>query len=305
MKNLVSVVIRTLNEERHLNELLKMISLQKSNLFDIEIVIVDSGSTDRTLEIAAKYRARITYINKKDFSFGRSLNIGCDFANGDFLVFVSGHCIPTSESWLHELVKPLLDNKCNYSYGRQEARDTTKFSEQQLFKKYFPIESKIPQVGFFCNNANAAIKKSLWLVYKFNENITGCEDMFLSKQLVEDKFLVGYVASASVYHIHDESWDQVRNRYERESIALQDIVPELQLSKKDVLRYFLIGVIKDFRAAINNKSLTKNAKSIILFRWAQYMGAYAGNHHIRKISQELKDKYFYPRNTNMDIKSRK
>ena len=80
MKHLVSVVIRTLNEEKHLDELLRSIRSQKSDLFDIEVVIVDSGSLDRTLEIANNYAARITYIKKREFTFGRSLNIGCNFS---------------------------------------------------------------------------------------------------------------------------------------------------------------------------------------------------------------------------------
>ena len=133
-KELVSVVIRTLNEEKHLPELLESIRKQSSDYFDFEIVIVDSGSTDNTLEIAKSYSARITFIKKENFSFGRSLNIGCEFANGKYLLFVSGHCIPASDRWVHDIVLPLKEGSCLYTYGRQEARDTTKFSEKQLFQ---------------------------------------------------------------------------------------------------------------------------------------------------------------------------
>ena len=76
-------------------------------------------------------------IKKEDFSFGKSLNVGCNFSNGDYLVFVSGHCIPVDNHWLENLVSPLEDN-CGYTYGKQIGRGTTKFSENQLFKKYFP-----------------------------------------------------------------------------------------------------------------------------------------------------------------------
>ena len=68
-KELVSVVIRTLNEEKHLPELLESIRKQSSDYFDFEIVIVDSGSTDNTLEIAKSYSARITFIKKENFFF--------------------------------------------------------------------------------------------------------------------------------------------------------------------------------------------------------------------------------------------
>ncbi|MEL0243843.1 MAG: glycosyltransferase, partial [Gammaproteobacteria bacterium] len=135
---LVSIIIRTLNEDKYLDELLSAIDAQEKNGFLCEVIIVDSGSTDRTLEIAYKHNAKLTYINKKDFSFGRSLNIGCEFADGEHLVFVSGHCIPVNKDWLQNLVNPLIKNQSDYVYGRQIGRDTTKFSETQVFEKYFP-----------------------------------------------------------------------------------------------------------------------------------------------------------------------
>jgi len=105
---LVSIIIRTLNEERYLDELLVAIETQNATDFSYEVVIVDSGSTDNTLTMAKSHNARITYIKKKDFTFGRSLNIGCDFAHGEYLVFISGHCIPANKDWLQSLIAPLI-----------------------------------------------------------------------------------------------------------------------------------------------------------------------------------------------------
>jgi rhamnosyltransferase len=301
MTELVSVVIRTLNEEQHLEELILAIKTQESNRFIIEIVLVDSGSTDGTLEIAEKYGCRITYIKKSDFTFGRSLNVGCEFANGQYLVFVSGHCIPVNNQWIENLISPLSDAGIAYSYGKQIGRDTTKFSEQQLFDKYFPDRTKIPQVGFFCNNANSALRKDIWEKFPFDEKLTGLEDMYLAQQIIAKGEQIGYVASASVYHIHNESWAQVKNRYEREAIALQKIMPELHFGKLDFLKFFTAGVILDLRASYFKKILFKEFSSIFRFRFAQYHGAYVGNHIHRKLSYEMKMKYFYPRITDMDV----
>ena len=208
MKKLVSIVIRTLNEDLYLSELLESIKNQKHDDFEIETVVIDSGSSDRTIEIAQTYDARITYIEKKDFTFGRSLNMGSDFADGDILVYVSGHCVPTDRLWLTSLIKPIIDGEACYTYGRQQGRDTTKFSERKIFEKYFPSSSKIPQEGFFCNNANSAIERKAWLKYKFNEDITGLEDMEIAKRMTEDGYKIGYVSEASVFHIHNETWSQ-------------------------------------------------------------------------------------------------
>ena len=61
---LASVVIRTYNEERYLNELLQAIAKQKNEVVDCEVVLIDSGSTDATLEIAKSHNCRITHIKK-------------------------------------------------------------------------------------------------------------------------------------------------------------------------------------------------------------------------------------------------
>ena len=302
-KELVSVVIRTLNEEKHLEELLKVIDSQISNDFTVETVIVDSGSTDRTLDIVKKFNCRLTYIKKEEFTFGRSLNIGCAFADGEYLIFISGHCIPASKTWLHDLVSPLKQEDIVYTYGKQIGRDETKFSERQLFQKYFPDENSIPQDGFFCNNANSAIRKDVWEKYKFDEQLTGCEDMYLAKKIVNDGLKLGYVGTAPIFHIHDESWTKVGIRYEREAIALQKIMPEVHVTFFDMVKYITIGIIKDTRIAFKKKCLIKEIFSIFSFRYFQYLGAYKGSHNHRKLSKEMKQKYFYPRVSDMKINS--
>ena len=291
---LVSVVIRTFNEERHLDELLSAVSKQISSQFDIETVIIDSGSTDSTLSIAKKYGARITHIKKEEFTFGRSLNMGCDFANGDYLVFISGHCIPIENDWLDQLCQPLIDGISDYSYGRQIGRDTTKYSEEQIFNKYFPEQNKTPQVGFFCNNANSAVTRKSWLKFKFDEKLTGLEDMYLAKQIVESGGTVSYKADAPVYHIHDETWHRIKIRYEREAIALHKIMPEVQFHFYDYVYCVLRSIFSDLKRAFKEQKLKQHFRSIIMFRNMQYWGAYTGHREYRKHTTLIKQKYFYP-----------
>ena len=290
---LVSIIIRTLNEGLYLGELLKVINSQITTGFSFEVVIIDSGSNDSTLEIAREYNARVTFIDKQQFTFGRSLNLGCEFSYGDYLVFIR-HCIPTNEQWLFNLVSPLIQGVCEYTYGKQIGRDSTKFSERQVFNKYFRDESKLPQDGYFCNNANAAVKRDVWLKYKFNEDLTGLEDMFLAKEIYRDGFKIGYVKNSCVYHIHDETWQQIKNRYERESIALQNIMPEVEISFFDMIHFILVGVFQDMRAAMLAKVFVKEFISIICFRSVQFYGSYRGNHAVRKLSRKKKLTYFYP-----------
>jgi len=148
-----SIVIRTLNEARHLDDLLRMIARQKTRGIEVETVLIDSGSTDGTVEIARAHGARVTTITRAEFSFGRSLNRGCAFSTGDILVLISGHCVPVDEHWLQNLCQPLIDGQASYSYGRQIGDDDSNYSERRIFAKYYPPVSQIPQQGFFCEPA--------------------------------------------------------------------------------------------------------------------------------------------------------
>ena len=290
----ISVVIRTLNEGRYLGELLDSIELQDLGAWSCEVVVVDSGSTDDTLAIAQKHSCKIVHIKKEEFSFGRSLNIGCEAATGDALVMVSGHCVPTDSKWLYNLCKPLEDKVAEYSYGCQIGGPESYYSECRIFEKYYPTVSQIPQVGFYCNNANAAILKTAWQKYLFDEELTGLEDMELSQRLVEDGGKVAYVAEACVYHYHDETWAQVKRRFERESIALQKIMPQVHLSPVDVLRYTVSSILMDWGTALTSKQFFKSFIQIVQYRFFQYWGSYVGNHEHRKLSHAQKEAYFYP-----------
>jgi len=290
---LVSIVIRTLNEARHLDDLLVMIGRQKTD-FDVETVLIDSGSTDGTVEIAEKRGARVTTIDKSEFSFGRSLNRGCAFSDGEILVLISGHCVPAGEHWLQNLCQPLIDEQASYSYGRQIGDDSSNYSERRIFAKYYPAESAIPQKEFFCNNANSAILRSVWKDYLFDEDLTGLEDMELSKRIWNRGHKIAYVAEAPVFHHHQESWAQVRRRFEREAMALRAIMPEVHVTPLDVLRWVASSTWKDWRAAARHGIKSTSKWDMLRYRWNQYRGSHKGNHDHRRMSQELKQYYFYP-----------
>ncbi|MBK8010778.1 MAG: glycosyltransferase [Deltaproteobacteria bacterium] len=291
-----SIIIRTLNEARHLPKLLTAIRKQATSGLDVEVIVVDSGSTDRTVSIAKEAGARLVFIDKAEFSFGRSLNRGCEAAQGDYLIFVSGHCIPVDEHWLAKLVQPIRDVVAAYTYGRQIGNETSQFSERQIFKKYYPEESRIPQTdGFFVNNANAALRRDVWKKLRFDEDLLGLEDMDMAKRVVGSGHRLAYVADATVYHLHRERWAQVRRRYEREAIALQGIMPEVHVHFADFVRYYASALLLDAGAAMQERTLARSTKEIVAFRLMQFWGSYRGNHEHRKLSRKTKEKYFYPK----------
>jgi rhamnosyltransferase len=292
---LFSFIIRTLNEQRYLDQLL--LSIKNQNFLKghkFEIILVDSGSSDKTLLIAKTHDCIIANISRENFSFGSSLNLGCSLAKGKFLVFISGHCVPENNEWLENLCTPLMSKKSLYSYGRQIGGMNTKFSESRIFEKYFPAKSKVPQDNFYCNNANAAISKSTWKKYRFNEKLTGLEDIELAKRIWSNHGKISYVANAAVYHYHNESWRQIRWRFEREALALQKIMPQIQVGILDLVRYIIIAIMTDFLAAIKKGKFKKYFFEILFYRIFQYIGVYRGNMEHKKLSIRDKENYFYP-----------
>jgi L-ascorbate metabolism protein UlaG (beta-lactamase superfamily) len=290
-----SIVIRTHNEAKHLEAVLEAIVHQKTHGLHPEVILVDSGSTDDTLEIAERHGCRIHHIRREEFSFGRSLNLGCAVAHGDILVIISGHCVPADEYWLQRLCQPIHDGLAHCSYGRQLGGPESHFSESRIFAKYYPEQSKIPQEDYFCNNANSALLRSVWEQHRFDEELTGLEDMELAQRLVRAGGKVAYVAEAAVFHHHNETWPQVRRRFEREAIALQKIMPQVHVNLLDTWRYIAISVWRDWRCTgCNGNNGQARLIDIYRYRWNQYIGTWKGNQQHRMLSHAEKEKYFFP-----------
>jgi rhamnosyltransferase len=291
---LASLVIRAYNEARYLERVLTQVAVQVvPGGRPLEVVVVDSGSTDGTLEIAMRHGALIKPIRKEDFTFGRSLNIGCEAATGEFLVLVSGHCIPENEDWLGELLKPFQDPAVAITYGRQVGDAASKFSEARVFEKYYP-DGPASQGPSFCNNANSAVRKSIWRRFRFDESLTGLEDIDLGRKVVGAGFRVAYCPKSVVIHIHHESWPQVRRRYEREAIALRHIHPELHLSLLEASQCFSSAVWKDFQALLRDTRSLILIGEILHYRFNQFLGSWLGNRPHRELSAKEKARYFFP-----------
>ena len=175
-----SIVIRALNEGEHLGKLLY--GLQQQSKLPDEIILVDSGSTDNTLLIAGSYDVTIEKINKNEFTFGKSLNIGCSKAKNEILIFLSAHVYPSCNDWLLNICKPFEDESVVCSYGKQRGNKKTKYSEKQVFSSWFPDDEVDKKINYFCNNANCAIRRSEWIKTPYDENLKGLEDLDWAKK---------------------------------------------------------------------------------------------------------------------------
>lgn len=287
-----SLVIRCFNEEAHIGRLLTGIMAQ--TLKDVEIIVVDSGSTDATLSIASQYPVKILTITPEQFSFGRSLNIGCAATTSDFIAIASAHVYPVYTDWLEHLLKPFADSGVAIVYGKQRADGAAKYAEHMIYKKWYPDESTTDQRHPFCNNANAAIRRSLLEAHPFNEALTGLEDLDWAKRAIERGEKVAYSAEAEIVHVHNETLTRVYHRYMREAIAFKHIYPHERFRFLDVVRLVAGNILSDCYYAAHDRMLVKNVSQIVSFRFMQFWGAYRGFSRRALISQQVRNRLYYP-----------
>jgi glycosyltransferase involved in cell wall biosynthesis len=288
-----SIIIRCYNEEQHIGRLL--IGIMQQTYQDFEIILVDSGSTDATLAIASRYPVKVISITPEEFSFGRSLNLGCEAAQGEYFVIVSAHVYPVHRDWLEQLLKPFHLPQVALVYGKQRGNEVTKYSEHQIFSKWFPDKSNHHQKHPFCNNANAAIRRSLWHNYPYNEQLTGLEDLAWSKQIIDQGYCIAYSAESEIIHVHDESYKRIYNRYLREAIAFKRIFTQERFNLVDFLRLSIANILADYYHALHDQLLLKNLVSIPLFRLMQFWGTYQGFRHHGLVLRQLRNTFYYPR----------
>lgn len=289
----VSVVIRCLNEARHIGRLLE--GLLHQTLKPDEIVVVDSGSTDGTLDVVRRYLANVVSITPEQFSFGRSLNTGFRAARGDIVVLASAHVYPLFDTWLEALTAAFAEPDVALTYGRQQGDERTRFSEWQVFAKWFPQTSTRHQDHPFCNNANAAVRRSVWTQLPYDESLTGLEDLDWAKRAMRLGHRISYVADAAVAHVHEENRSQVMNRYRREAIAYKVIFPDQRMSLLEALRLAAGNTMSDYLQAARERKLLSNLIDIPAFRTAQFWGSYHGFQQKGLVSAALRERFYYPR----------
>lgn len=288
----VSAVIRTLNEAEHLGRLLAGLR-QQTRQVD-ELVVVDSGSSDATVAIADDAGAQVVRIAPEEFSFGRSLNRGCAAASGDVLLIVSAHVYPVYDTYVEHMLRPFAREDVAVVYGRQVGDHRTKFSESRLMARWFPDESIWDQGHPFSNNANAAVRREAWADMRYDERLTGLEDLEFANRVIQKGGLIAYVAEAPVVHVHEEPWDRIRNRYRREAIAYAQIMDEASMSVPHAIRLALQNIATDYWHAAREGALLQNFWSVPAFRSAQFLGAWEGFRTPPSLTEELRRRFYYP-----------
>jgi len=195
----VSIVLRTLNEEMWLKSCVNAIKAQ--NYSDYELILVDSGSTDLTVELAKTLEFK-KILSISDFTPGKAINLGVEHADGDYIVVLSAHCVPENELWLSELVSAMDEPSVAGAYGRQLPLHFTPPDDVRDLLMTFGIEDRLQTADPMFHNANSIIRKAVWENFPFDPEISNIEDRAWAQLVLLAGHQIRYVSAARVYHYH-------------------------------------------------------------------------------------------------------
>lgn len=208
----VSVVIPTLDAEREIEDLLRI--LESQSLKPFEVLVVDSESEDHTVSIVQRHNGvRILQIERRDFNHGTTRDMALRETTGDFVCFLTQDAVPASGDYLARLISPMIeDSDIALVSGRQLPKADARRFEQLVRSFNYPdspsvrSKSDLEKYGiktFFASDACSAYRRSAYLACGGFERVNTNEDMLMAARFVASGLKVAYEPGAEVYHSHN------------------------------------------------------------------------------------------------------
>lgn len=213
----VSIIIPARNEAGNIAACLKAVLNQKTNL-TFEIIVIDSGSSDGTVEIVRQFPAvKLLPIKPEEFGHGKTRNLGAGHSKGDYIVFLNADAIPADQNWLHPLIRNLKDDKKKGTAG--------------VYSRHIPrigchlymardILTSMPARGFvkdrsghfdfmIFSTVSCAVRREIWQRFPFADPIVIAEDQDWAKRVLAEGFKIVYEPGSRVYHSHNFSLNEL------------------------------------------------------------------------------------------------
>jgi rhamnosyltransferase len=237
---MISAIIPTLNAGENIDELLTSLENQSIHC---EIIVIDSSSSDRTLEIAASHNVKTITINRQDFDHGGTRNLAASHAKGDILAFFTQDALPENRYCLENLIGYLQNSEIAATYGRQipntDAKLTEKFArlfnypDTPLIKSKDDIQSLGIKTFFFSNVCSAIRKKVFEESGGFTEKLIMNEDMLFACRIILKGYKIAYVPEARIFHSHNYTLSQQFKRYFDIGVFLKNSLQPLVHTKTE------------------------------------------------------------------------
>lgn len=277
-----SVIILTKNAGPHFHSVLDAVFAQEYASF--EVILIDSGSTDGTIEIAQGFPLHFYQIPSKSFGHGKTRNFGASLAQGEYLVYLTQDALPANRYWLANLLRNLGKNGIAGVFGRQIPRLNTNPMEAYQLNRLYPEQRMVKSnsspyplrlKNIFFSNVNSAICRSVWEKNQFAENLIMSEDQFWAKQAILSGYKLVYEPKAAVYHSHNYTLYKLFKRNFDSGVSLygltEDRLPQII---HDYLKY-LSDEIKELTCHHRIFWLPK----MMIYEFIRGLGMLLGNQH--------------------------
>ncbi|HET7271105.1 MAG TPA: glycosyltransferase family 2 protein [Rubrobacter sp.] len=275
-----SVVVTTLNAGPGFGELISRLFSQKAD-FGYEVLVIDSGSTDATIELARRHGASVHRIGRDEFDHGATRNLGASLSRGRYVAFVVQDALPVDEGWLAAMVENLdKDETVAGVYGRQIPRPesspltralmddwpTSGLERREQFAGgpgiYSEMSPATRRTLATFDNVTSCVRRSVWERFPFERTSFG-EDLRWGKTVVEAGFRLVYEPRSAVLHSHERGAIYDLRRHYADGLVIEELfglVPTPNLGR------LLLNVL--LSSAHLSLSLSRNGKTAGVAPWS-------------------------------------
>ena len=220
MFRLISILIRSCNDENYIGKTLQAVLDQKCDI-PFEVLCCDDASKDHTPEIIASFPS-VTKLPRPEGEYrpGRRLNYMVSRSRGDLIVFNNADAVPQNNRWLSELVAPLVNDSADAVYGNQLPRPDASYLVRKDNLRAFGDGREAATWRFFFSLATSAARRADLTAHPFDENIRYSEDVEWAHRR---PIRIAYAPDAMVEHSHNYTVSELKRRFYGEGRADAEI----------------------------------------------------------------------------------
>lgn len=267
---LATVAVLTYNGETYLDEILSAVESQTID-GAVEILVIDSGSTDSTLSIIAAHPSvRLHQIPNDEFGHGKTRNLAAQLARGEYIAYLTHDAIPADDRWLHELLAPMrgtapapVDPGIQAVMGKQIPRPgcfpLLKYEIKMVFAGFgpdfgttvfyndgFATDQGLRDALGFYSDVNSATRVAFLRSEIPYRDVRYSEDMMFGQDVIEAGYRKAYAPRGAVIHSNDLTLSEYGRRIFDETVALRQIgKPIPPMRKRAQLRMTVRGIVAD------------------------------------------------------------
>ena len=273
----VSIILRSLNEAWALRATLPALASQ--NYGEWELIVIDSGSTDGSVELLRQFQPRhLVQIPHQEYNPARVMNRGMELASSNLGIFLNADATPQGPDWLGPLVTALIDPQVAAAFGRQIPRPDCKAVFAHDYERCFGPNRESAKWDHFFSMASSGIRKDIWAKRGFNERMQYSEDDEFTRWCRAQGYRVDYVPESVVMHSHNYTAAQAWKRAFGEGRALAAVWNSPRANPtwwRNLVLGWMNDVRRDFMFCARARCL-KEWPHALRFRWQQRFGQLVG-----------------------------